>query len=71
MAEDWKYTGAIMATGFRAGRMAQENGPQLVWIEIHRENGPPLSFVCSPEHARELAELLAEEAGNPIVQGRA
>ena len=66
MSDEWKYANAIMATGFRVGRMAQESGAQLVWIEIHRESGPPLPFVCLPEHARELAELLVEEAGNPI-----
>jgi hypothetical protein len=71
MSNEWRYPSAIMATGFRAGRMAQGDGPQMVWIEIHRESGPPLSFVCLPEHARELAELLIEESDSPIVQGSA
>jgi hypothetical protein len=71
MPEDWHYGKALMATGFRAGRMIQEHGPQLVWVEMRFEGGKRLPFVCSVEHAREWAELLQEEAGRPLPQGRA
>jgi hypothetical protein len=53
------------------GRMATETGPQLVWIEMHTDQGKTVPFVCSIEHALELAELLKEEAERPIAAGRA
>jgi hypothetical protein len=69
MSNELKDSSAIIATGFRAGRMAQDDGRELVWFEIHQESGPPLQCVCLPEHARGLGELLIEEASSPIVQG--
>ena len=71
MAEQWDYRKAIMATDFNLGRMAQDNGPQLVVMQIHLEIGESVSFCFSLEHARGLAEVLLEEAGNPIFQGSA
>ena len=72
MAEQkWDYRNALMANGFNLGRMAQEEGPQLVVMQIHLEMGKSLSICFSVEHARELAEVLLEEANNPIFQGRA
>jgi hypothetical protein len=38
MPGDWHYSkDALMVTAFRVGRMAQERGPQLVWVEMHFE----------------------------------
>lgn len=73
MADDtWHFEeNTVMVTGFRVGRMAQERGPQLVWVEMHTARGKTVPFVCSVEHARELAELLQVEANNPMPQGRA
>ena len=34
-------------TGFRAGRMAQEHDPQLVWVEIDTARGKTVPFMCS------------------------
>jgi hypothetical protein len=73
MPEDtWRFAqNVVMVTGFRVGRMAQEHGPQLVWIEMQTARGMTVPFVCSIEHALELAELLKAEARTAIPQGRA
>ena len=73
MAEDTWHFGdkVVMVTGFRVGRMAQEHGPQLVWIEMQTDRGKTVPFVCSVVHAFELAELLEEETTCPMPQGRA
>jgi hypothetical protein len=64
MPEDtWHFEkDVVMVTGFRVGRMAQEHGPQLVWLEMKTARGKTASFACSVEHALELAELLQVEA---------
>jgi hypothetical protein len=73
LAEDtWHFEkGVVIVTGFRVGRMAQEHGGQLVWVEMHTERGKTMPFVCSVEHALELADLLEDEATCPMPQGRA
>lgn len=73
MAEDtWHFEDkAVMVTGFRVGRMAQEHGPQLVWVEMQTDRGKSVPFVCSVVHALKLDELLEEEATRPMSQGRA
>jgi len=61
----------VIVTGFRVGRVAQEQGPQLVWVEMQTDRGKTVPFVCSVVHALELAELLEEETTCPMPQGRA
>jgi hypothetical protein len=61
----------VMVTGFRVGRMPQEHGPQLVWVEMDTAHGKTVPFVCSVLQALEWAELLEEEATRPMAQGRA
>ena len=61
----------MIVRGFRVGRMAQEQGPQLVWVEMQTDRGKTVPFVCSVVHALELAELLEEETTCPMPQGRA
>jgi hypothetical protein len=70
MAEDtWHFEDeAVMVTGFRVGRMAQEHGPQLVWVEMDTARGKTVLFMCSVMHALELAELLEDEATRPMAQ---
>ena len=64
MPEDtWHFEkDVVMVTGFRVGRMAQEHGPQLVWVKMNTARGKTASFACSVEHALELTELLQVEA---------
>jgi hypothetical protein len=60
---EWHFAkDVLMVTRFRVGRMAQEHGPQKVWIEMDLEIGKTLPIVCSVEHALELADLLEDEA---------
>ena len=61
----------MIVTGFRVGRVAQEQAPQLVWVEMQTDRGKTVPFVCSVVHALELAELLEEETTCPMPQGRA
>jgi hypothetical protein len=54
-----------MVTGFRVGRMAQEQGRQLVWVEMHTARGKTVAFVCSVVHALELAEASGRGSNTP------
>jgi hypothetical protein len=68
--EAWSLATPLPAEGFKVGTMPIETEPRIT-LEVHTSLGPPFLFSCSVEHARELGELLQEEASRPLTQGQA
>jgi hypothetical protein len=70
--ETWEnVNGVVEVTGFRAGRMVDDKGEQLIWIEMTTAKGKTVPFACSIENALQLAELIQVEAKSPIAMDRA
>jgi hypothetical protein len=68
---EWaKETMPLRLTGFQVGSMPLET-PPLVSIKIQGEHMPVMTFGCSVEQARELADRLQDAAMDASSQGSA